>query len=153
MGFAGPPDPDHLFDNISATNDNQGLKHIWFTMQSHPRDNLSEPGANSSGKIKISHLHIGLVRQVAWAGIWKSMMNDQLWRTQSQDHIPTSSVPTSKTQLIRSALSHRTTMLSKCWVDSVWLSRYHRMSDRYRWPKGISLAAQRNFKRLIPLAF
>jgi hypothetical protein len=65
MGFAGPPDPDQCSMNISAATAIHGVTPRWFCMYSDPRDNLSEPGANSSGKTKISHLEIGLGRQVA----------------------------------------------------------------------------------------
>ena len=65
MGFAGFPDPNHCFHDISSTTNDQAVNSMWFCMYSDPRDNLSEPGPISSGKTKISHLDIGLVRQVA----------------------------------------------------------------------------------------
>ena len=65
MGFAGPSDPTQCSCDISAPNNDQEVKPIAIYMYSDPRDNLSQPGPNSSGKSKNDHLDIGLWRQVA----------------------------------------------------------------------------------------
>jgi hypothetical protein len=78
MGFAGPSHPTQCSHDISTATYYLVVKRTWFFLQFHPRDNLSEPGPNSSGKHKIEHLDIGLVRQVAWAAIWKSIIKYQL---------------------------------------------------------------------------